>query len=536
MIEKYKKIITGVFYVSKITDTNNKKLRILFSVVLSNLNVFLDIGSILILTSILVGEISVDNVFIDFVVDKSFLLPIIVVLRFLFNFLEKTNLKNLELEIQEKLRSYLLREVFNKSNYSISDSFFYINIVSTHISFFYGALASLINALLQLFVYATYLLVTDLRTVTTFLIGSVFLVIPTRFFTIKGREFVHQAYVKGKEINSDIQKILDNLFLIKILRKTKEETDNFSKQVNVFKNVELRSAIYGTINASIPQFVALLVLTILVVFFNFAKIITIDFIGVVYRLFQTFGTFNQSLSRVVNSHVHLDSLYQLEKNKIVLRKNYFNVDKNHSSFAIEAKNITFQYFNSDEYIFEDLNITIEKNKHTIITGPNGTGKSTILGILSGVLYPEKGIINSFTNNFGYIGVTPLIISSTLRENLKYGSSTKIVDEAMINMIDQFKLFNEKVDNPLDLQVSNTSLSSGQMQKVSFIRAILSKSEILFLDESTSNLDDESRELIFKILKDLKITILNSTHNPEYFDYDNRIRLSVDNNKRLLSSE
>ena len=152
------------------------------------------------------------------------------------------------------------------------------------------------------------------------------------------------------------------------------------------------------------------------------------------------------------------------------------------------------------------------------------------------MYPEKGTISSFTNNFGYIGVTPLIISSTLRENLKYGSSTKITDGSMLDMIDQFKLFNEKIENPLELSVTNTSLSSGQMQKVSFIRAILSKSEILFLDESTSNLDDDSRELIFKILKDLKITILNSTHNPEYFDYDNRIRLSVDNNKRLLNTE
>ncbi len=536
MVEKYKKIISGVFYVSRITDTNNKKLRILFSVVLSNINVFLDIASILILTSILVGEISVDNLLIDFVVEKSFLLPIIVVLRFAFNFLEKTNLKNLELEIHEKLRSYLLREVFNKSNYSISDSFFYINIVSTHISFFYGALASLINALLQLIVYSTYLLITDLRTVTTFLIGSLFLIIPTRFFTIQGRKYVHQAYVKGKEINSDIQKILDNLFLIKILRKTKEETDSFSKQVNIFKNVELKSSIYGTINASIPQFVALLVLTILVVFFNFAKLITIDFIGVVYRLFQTFGTFNQSLSRVVNSHVHLDSLYQLEKNKIIPRDDYFIINEKNDGYAINAQNITFQYFNSEEYIFENLDILIEKNKHTIITGPNGTGKSTILGILSGVLYPEKGTISAFTNNFGYIGVTPLIISGTLRENLKYGSSTEISDESMLNMVDQFKLFNEKIENPLELHVTNSTLSSGQMQKVSFIRAILSKSEILFLDESTSNLDDDSRELIFKILKDLKITILNSTHNPEYFDYDNRIKLSVDKNKRFLSTE
>ncbi len=536
MVEKYKKIISGVFYVSRITNTNNKKIRIIFSVLLSNINVFLDIATILILTSILVGEISVDNVLIDFVVDRSFILPIIIVMRFILNFIEKTNLKNLELEIQEKLRSYLLKEVFNKSNYSISDSFFYINIVSTHISFFYGSLASLINALLQLFVYSTYLIITDLRTVTTFLIGSLFLIIPTRYFTIKGREFVHEAYVKGKEINSDIQKILDNLFLIKILRKTKEETDNFSKQVNFFKNAELKNSIYGTINASIPQFVALLVLTSLVVFFNFAKVITIDFIGVVYRLFQTFGTFNQSLSRVVNSHVHLDSLYKLEKNKIVLRDNYFNISDLDNEIAIEATDISFEYFNSDEKIFENLDINIKRNEHTIIIGPNGTGKSTLLGILSGVLYPEKGVINSFTKNFGYIGVTPLIITSSLRENLNYGSNVKISDQSMLEMIEKFKLFNEKIDNPLELEVSNTTLSSGQMQKVSFIRAILAESEILFLDESTSNLDDESRELIFKILKDLNITVINSTHNPEYFDYDNKVKISVKDNKRSLTTE
>ena len=73
-----------------------------------------------------------------------------------------------------------------------------------------------------------------------------------------------------------------------------------------------------------------------------------------------------------------------------------------------------------------------------------------------------------------------------------------------------------------------------MQKVSFIRAILSNVEILLLDESTSNLDDFSRELIFKILKDQKITIINCTHNPEFFNYDNEIKIEVFNNQRRLT--
>jgi ABC-type bacteriocin/lantibiotic exporter with double-glycine peptidase domain len=533
MIENYKKIFIGILYVSRITKTNKKKLKILFSVILANLSVYLDIGTIVILTSLLVGNINVDNVLVEYFVQRPFLLPVIIVLRFLFNFIEKTNLKNLELEVHEKLRSYLLSEVFNKSNYSISDSFYFINIVSNHIAFFYGALASLINAGLQLIIYLAYLIYTDFDTVTLFLGAGLLLFLPTRFLTLKGRKFMDESYNTGIAINTDVEKIIDNMFLIKILGKTQEEVNRFREKLTKFRVSELKNSIYGTINASIPQFIALLVLSILVVFFELAKFITLDFMGIIYRLFQSFGSFNQSLSRVVNSHVHLDHLYKIDKNKVVIRNNYFDQNvQDMGRIALKAENVYFEYFNSDEPIFSDLNIEFEKKKHTIITGPNGTGKSTILGILSGVLYPEKGNLYSFTNRFGYIGVTPLIISGTLRDNLIYGSSNPINDEKMLNIIKNFKLFNEIVENPLDLLVSNKSLSSGQMQKVSFMRAILSDVEILFLDESTSNLDDESRTLIFNLLKNTDITIINSTHNPENFDYDSRIRVSVVGQERI----
>ena len=66
-----------------------------------------------------------------------------------------------------------------------------------------------------------------------------------------------------------------------------------------------------------------------------------------------------------------------------------------------------------------------------------------------------------------------------------------------------------------------------MQKISFIRALLSGVQILILDESTSNLDEESKELIFKILKDLDITIVNSTHNKNDFkNVDSHLQLSL----------
>ena len=86
---------------------------------------------------------------------------------------------------------------------------------------------------------------------------------------------------------------------------------------------------------------------------------------------------------------------------------------------------------------------------------------------------------------------------------------------------------------LNLEVSNRSLSSGQMQKIAFIRALLSDVDILLLDESTSNLDIETKQLIFKILKKKTVTIINSTHNYQDFTFDYHMRIVYENQKRQI---
>ena len=82
-------------------------------------------------------------------------------------------------------------------------------------------------------------------------------------------------------------------------------------------------------------------------------------------------------------------------------------------------------------------------------------------------------------------------------------------------------------------VSNNTLSSGQMQKIGFIRTLLNQNELLLLDESTSNLDIQTKKLIFSILKDEKISIINSTHNYEDFDYDIHLRIIYNGERREI---
>ena len=59
-------------------------------------------------------------------------------------------------------------------------------------------------------------------------------------------------------------------------------------------------------------------------------------------------------------------------------------------------------------ILKGIDLDIKAGEVHAIMGPNGSGKSTLLGICAGVFYPDKGKVTSFSNNFGYIGVTPLI--------------------------------------------------------------------------------------------------------------------------------
>ena len=77
----------------------------------------------------------------------------------------------------------------------------------------------------------------------------------------------------------------------------------------------------------------------------------------------------------------------------------------------------------------------------------------------------------------------------------YGNKNHRSDKEIIDMVNKFKLFEDSIQIDLDIKVDNKSLSSGQMQKIAFIRVLLSDAEVLFLDESTSNLDEETKAMI-----------------------------------------
>ena len=528
-------ILRDFYSISQKTKIKKKKLRIAYSALAGNVVVILDILIILLFTKFLTNNLTYSNFIIEYLADNKIFLPVIVILRFAINFIGKYNVLSLQYDVEADLRNYLMKEMYEKGNYSLADATYFINTLSIHMSTFYGSATIFLTNIIQILIFLIFLVDANAQLVGFMFIGVLFLFFPTKYLLKMGRVLMDESFHINIQTGRDIQRIIDNTYLIKILKTSSREFKNFENIISNNYIVAKKAFKYKEVASTLPQFISVLGFSIIILFTRISKSLTIEFIGVILRLVQTIGTINNSLAMLVNSHVHVEKFLSLDNNYIE-NKDWIKEINTQEKDLLKIEDVNFKYYGSDQYIFKNLNLKISKGKHYTITGENGSGKSTLIGLLSGILTPESGKLYRNNEKMGYIGANPLIVTGTLRENLTYGSNKEISDSLLEDMLNNLKVFKESSNKKLDEQITSSSLSSGQMQKISFIRCFSSGVEILFLDESTSNLDDESKKLIKKLLNDSNLTIINSTHNKDEFNYDECINIKVENNIRELSKQ
>ena len=536
-MSNFKDVISDILYVSKLTGTKNKKLLIFLSIVLSQLTAGSDLLLIAIFAAVIADQltnIESFNSFLYFVVEYKVTIVFLVLGRYLINYFQYSILKKIELDVLMSLRNYMFRKVLEQKNFSTSDSYFYINTLTGHISYFYSSFAEALNFFLQSIAYIIYLLIADNQIITYFGIGVIILGYPIYLLIKASRNYMHKTFVYGKDASNEMVNAVENLSLIKILRMEKYQADRFKKVMEKSYSVIFRNYQVTFLNNQLPNLFTLIIISLILNISSLVGRLTLDFLGVTIRLFQSFSKIADSLNKVANSQVHISEFIKIEKSTKLLNNNYFKIV---NSSNIKLENVNFRYLNSEDYIFENLNLEIKKNTHNIIVGPNGSGKSTLLGLIGNVLRPESGTLKTFSDKNAYIGATPFIFATTLRENILYGNKNQISDEVVLEYLKKYQVFNEEASYELERIVDNTSLSSGQMQKIAFIRALLSKPDILILDESIANLDEFSKRLVLNEISKQKITVVNSTHDPEkYENIDSVIRLEIIDEQRVIDQE
>lgn len=192
------------------------------------------------------------------------------------------------------------------------------------------------------------------------------------------------------------------------------------------------------------------------------------------------------------------------------------VKKYDNNPLIEFKNVSFSYKSSNEYSLKDINLTINKNETIGIIGGTGSGKSTLINLIPRFYDTTKGqVLIKGIDNKNYnlkdlrklIGIVPqkaVLFKGSILDNLKWGKEDATLDEVKEALeISQAYSFIDSLPekyNSLVLQ-GGKNFSGGQKQRLTIARALISKPEILILDDSSSALDFATDAALRKALKE-----------------------------------
>ena len=207
---------------------------------------------------------------------------------------------------------------------------------------------------------------------------------------------------------------------------------------------------------------------------------------------------------------------------------------------LEFRNVT--YIHSNNSILEDISLNIEQGDFVSITGPSGSGKSTILKLCSNLISPTEGEIlfkdvnlnlyapTELRKSITYCFQTPYLFGDTVIENIRFPF---LIRDLQIDDVRVNELFS-KFQMPIEFLAKEVkNLSGGEKQRLSLIRSLLFKPEILLLDEITAALDVENTKIVEKVIKSLNnegITVLWVTHNPEQSRKLANKRITIENGR------
>ena len=214
---------------------------------------------------------------------------------------------------------------------------------------------------------------------------------------------------------------------------------------------------------------------------------------------------------------------------------------------ITFENVKFKYQNSNKTNLEDVNFSILKDDVLGIIGSSGSGKSTMLNLLCGLLYPTEGKIKYnnknisinpkiLLNRIAYISQDTYLLDDSIKNNIVFANLSKTIDEVRFKeaiKISNLSEFVNGLPNKEDTIIGDkgSKISNGQRQRIGIARAIYSDPDIYLFDESLNALDYDNEKIILdNITKNSKNKfIIFVSHRIESLKYCNNLML-IDNGR------
>jgi len=343
-------------------------------------------------------------------------------------------------------------------------------------------------------------------------------------------KMIHQRFRNAQDSFSHLtEKVQENFSGIRVVKsfvQEQAEINNFTKANQDYVDKNMLVIRVQALFDPIVQFISGISLLIIL---SYGGILVINkeitlgdfvafnsYLGLLTWPIMAIGWVINNLQRGAASMARLNEIFQTEP-EIIDDEQIMDSELNRMNGDIKIHNLSFSYPNHTEEVLSDINIHIPQGNTLAIVGKTGSGKTTLVNLITRLYEVEEGMIQVdghdikefplavLRQNIGYVPQDNFLFSTTIKENIGFGLD-EYTDTQVVKAADDAQILENIKDFPEQFETivgeRGVSLSGGQKQRISIARALIKNPKILILDDSLSAVDTKTEEAILRRLREL----------------------------------
>ena len=398
-----------------------------------------------------------------------------------------------------------------------------ISDVETLADVFSEGLAAMASDLLQVVFILAFMFFTDWRLALVSLSTIPLMLLSTYIFKEKIKVAFNDVRNAVSNLNAFVQEHLTGMAIVQMFGSQKKEFEKFKEINKEHLDSNLKSVMYYSIYFPVAEIIAAMGIGLLV-WYGAKGVIHQEVTGITLGKLTAFIMYIQLFFRPIRMIADRYNTLQMgivsSARIINLMDDNTDVVENGTFTPKEIKGeVSFDHvwfaYNDAEYVLKDINLQINPGETIAMVGATGAGKSSIINLLNRFYEINRGTIKvdgidikefdlvALRKNIGVVLQDVFLFSDTIRNNITLGHPD-VTEEMILHAADLVgaRKFIERLPGGLDYNVMErgATISVGQRQLLSFIRAMVYDPKILVLDEATSSVDSETEEMIQRAIE------------------------------------
>ena len=387
--------------------------------------------------------------------------------------------------------------------------------IETLADVFSEGLAAIIGDLLQIITILGVMFYIDWKLTLVSLSTLPLLIISTYVFKEKIKVTFNDVRNAVSNLNSFLQEHITGMNIVQIFNREKRELEKFKEINREHRLAHIRSVLYYSVYFPVAEIIQAIGIG-LVVWYGAVGVLGLDMqIGVLISFIMYLQLFFRPIRMIADRYntLQMGVVSSSRIFKLLASTEHIANEGNYSPAKINGnlklENVWFAYVNED-YVLKNINFEVETGQTVALVGATGAGKSSIINLISRFYEINQGNIfidgteirqyelSTLRKHIGVVLQDVFLFSNSIYHNITLGNPS-ITREQVLEAAENVgaRKFIERLPGGLDYNVMErgATLSVGQRQLISFVRAMVYNPEILILDEATSSVDSETEELI-----------------------------------------